>query len=221
MSDEIEAAKEGAKAVQELAKTGRAVIEAGSELGRYVVKILGTVPEDAVGLAFGDALKVKRRENAEKVLREAFSRVEARGVEHPEEIDLKHIQPLLEAVSEESNEMLQDMWSNLLANAMDPNHPAQMQRMLIDTLKQLEPVDALMLNDLKSTNTRTAFLPFDTLVQDGHIRVSLAAMALRHLSSLECVVLGGQENKPIHKRSVALSPLGEELLLACEPGDPN
>ncbi len=39
MSDEIEAVTETAKAVQEVAKTGRTVIEAGSDLAEYVAKL--------------------------------------------------------------------------------------------------------------------------------------------------------------------------------------
>ena len=50
MGDEIEAFTEGAKAAQEVAKTGRALVEAGSDLARFVGKALGTVPEDTAEL---------------------------------------------------------------------------------------------------------------------------------------------------------------------------
>lgn len=64
MTDEIEAATKTAKAVHETSKLGRAVIEAGSDLARYFAKVLGTVPEDLVGLAFGDYIHIKRAEIA-------------------------------------------------------------------------------------------------------------------------------------------------------------
>ena len=50
MGDEIEAVTETAKAVQEVAKTGRALIEPGTDLAKYVPRVLGTVPEDVVGV---------------------------------------------------------------------------------------------------------------------------------------------------------------------------
>ncbi len=53
MGDEIEAVTETAKAVQEVAKTGRALIEPGTDLAKYVSRVLGTVPEDVVGFLVG------------------------------------------------------------------------------------------------------------------------------------------------------------------------
>ena len=50
MSDEIEPATEIAKAVQESAKRGRALIETGNDLARFVGRVLGTLPQDTVGL---------------------------------------------------------------------------------------------------------------------------------------------------------------------------
>ena len=54
MSDEIEAVTETAKAVQEVAKTASKALEATSAAGKFLAKMLGTVPEDVVGLAGGD-----------------------------------------------------------------------------------------------------------------------------------------------------------------------
>ena len=42
---------ETAKAVQGLSRFGVTVVEAGQELATYVGRVLGTVPEDAVGLS--------------------------------------------------------------------------------------------------------------------------------------------------------------------------
>ncbi len=39
MGDEIEAVTETAKAVQEVAKTGRALIEPGTDLAKYVARV--------------------------------------------------------------------------------------------------------------------------------------------------------------------------------------
>jgi len=154
MSDEIEAFKEGAKAAQEIAKTTGKAIDATSALGRFVAKMLGTVPEDVVGLAGGDYIRIKRMENLATAFLKAQERLASRGVEEPDPIDLKYTQPLLEAVSEESDETLQEMWANLIANVMDPNHPAKLQRIFIETVRQLEPPDAKILNAFYKYNPK-------------------------------------------------------------------
>ncbi len=63
MSDESEPVIAVAKAVEESAKTGRALIEAGSNLARFAGKALGTVPEDTIGLLGGDYLRKLRLRN--------------------------------------------------------------------------------------------------------------------------------------------------------------
>ena len=215
MNDEIEAVTETAKAVKEGAKMGRAVVEAGSDLGRYVAKVIGTVPEDAVGLAFGDALKAKRWANAEKVFREAFSKMEARGVENLKEIDLKQIQPLLEAVSEESDETLQDMWADLLANAMDPNKDVHLQKVLINTLRQFEPVDAMILQALAGTKPKTQLTNVGNVAKGTNLRGGLVIISCTRLHEIGCLILNTDNPESIFETSFAISALGEELLLAC------
>ncbi len=71
-----------------------------------------------------------------------------RGVEDPKPIGPKALLPALEAASEESDETLQNMWASLLANAMDPDKDISLQQVFIDTLKQFEPIDALVLQEI-------------------------------------------------------------------------
>ena len=73
MTNEIEAATETAKAVQEVAKTGRALIEPGTDLAKYVARMLGTVPEDLIGFLIGDPLHELRQHTLTGILRAAFA----------------------------------------------------------------------------------------------------------------------------------------------------
>jgi hypothetical protein len=46
----IPVTEEQAKAVQKLADLGTTIVEEGGQLARYIGRVLGTAPEDAVGL---------------------------------------------------------------------------------------------------------------------------------------------------------------------------
>jgi len=149
MSDESEPVTAVAKAVEETAKAGRAFVEASSsDLARFLGKALGTAAEDTVGLLGGDYLHELRLRNLDKISRKTEEILRKRGVEDPEPIGPKALLPALEAASEESDETLQDMWAELLANAMDPNKDTSLQRVFIETLKQFEPIEALVLQKI-------------------------------------------------------------------------
>ena len=132
----------GARFFLLVAETGRASVESGSDLARFVGKALGTVPEDAVGLRGGDHPHELRIRVMDKISRKTEEILRKRGVENPEPIGPKALLPALEAASEETDETLQDMWANLLANAMDPNKDTSLQRIFIEALGQMEPIDA-------------------------------------------------------------------------------
>ncbi len=116
MSNEIEAVTEGAKAAQEVAKTTGKALDAAQAGGIYLAQMLGTVPEDVVGLLGGDLIRQYRIRNWYRISRETFDKLDQRGVEQMEPLNAKVIEPLLEAASNESDETLQAMWAELLAN---------------------------------------------------------------------------------------------------------
>lgn len=220
MTAEIDAVTESAKAVQEVAKTGQAAIEAFSDLGRYLAEAFGTVPEDFVGLAFGDRLRAKRLANALCVFREAFEGLSERNVAQTEEINLKHLRPLIEAISEESDETLQEMWARLLTNAMDPNSPVDLERTLIDTLRQLEPHDAVMLNaGHKFEQTLKRDWGAQDVTDSTSVRLSQAIVSLERLAALKLVEICGKHHF-FQDHSFRISCLGQELFIACSPSRP-
>jgi len=217
MGDEIEAVTEGAKAVQVTMKTGRALVEAGSDLARFLGKALGTVPEDTVGLLGGDYLHELRLRNLDKVSRNAEESLRKRGVEEPEPIGPKALLPALEAASEETDETLQDMWANLLANAMDPNKDTSLQRVFIETLKQFEPIDALVLNAAANNFANKLFGQGATADLISK-RISLASMSAERLAKLGCFWADSRpEGNFNRKTNYMVSNLGTELYRACNP----
>ena len=83
MTDDESTTREIAKAVQETAKAVPAVIEAGSDLAKWFGGVLGTVPEDVVGLVIGDLLHELRIRNADRLRRKTYEILRARGVDKP------------------------------------------------------------------------------------------------------------------------------------------
>lgn len=133
---------EEAKAAQEVAKLGQQGVKAASDAGAYVagtfrgaIRYVAMAAEDkAAGFFIRNraAVEVKTR-----------ARLEQLGVDRDfRPIGERNYVPLLEAVSVESDETLQDVWAAYLANAMDPAKPeVTINRQMIEIIKQLEPAD--------------------------------------------------------------------------------
>src|SRR4051794_5427280 len=112
---------EEAKALQEVSKVSGKAIDVIANVGSYLSKIFGTVPEDLVGLAIGDYLKYRRARNQMAVVTEAVRIAEAQGYDSsPKEVPLKFGIRLLEAATIEEDDSLLKMWGRLLANATNP-----------------------------------------------------------------------------------------------------
>lgn len=189
MDEELETIRESAKAIQEASKSGRAVVDAASDLGKWAAKVLGTVPEDLVGFSFGDYFREVRIRNMDRMRRKTDEILQRRGVKEPLSIGPKHAIPLFEAVGEESDETLQDLWARLLANAMDPNHEVQLQRVFIDTLRQFESFDALVFDKLATIGRSQAHAEGMAQAMSGNVRSGLIQVSLDHLVGLRCVVV--------------------------------
>jgi hypothetical protein len=163
MPDEIEAVTETAKAVQEVAKVGGKAIDATRELGVFVAKVLGTVPEDTVGILGGDLLHNARIRIASKFAKRTNEILLARGVERPEPVSPSVAVPLLQAAQDEDRPELQELWARLLANAMDPAKSNSVRLEFIEALKRFHPRDAVILQKMGeqsgqfSPNTRDFF----------------------------------------------------------------
>lgn len=176
-------------------------------------KMFGQPVQDLVGVAGGDYLAAVRPLNRQRIGEKVKEKLRKRGVEKPEPLSPKLLVPALDALSDESDETLQEMWANLMANAMDPNKPdISLQRIIVDTLKQFEPIDALVLKQL-SDGRRS-----DEIAKSFDQRETLIELATERLHRLGCLgepqtVIVGHELRTQYR----LTALGTELLWACEP----
>ena len=223
MDEEAKAMQETAKAVQEVAKATPAVIEAGTELARWVSGVLGTIPEDIVGLTLGDYLKELRTRNLNRMRSKTEEIHRRRGIEQPVPIDPKVAIPALEVASMETNEELQDLWANLFANAMDPAKDVSLRHIFIETLKQFEPIDALVLNAFVKVSESVGGLSFEgtAVLIRVVLRGSQVALSAQNLENLGCVMRrnpGAKSGTDEYLNDqFTLTPLGDELHFACQP----
>jgi hypothetical protein len=221
MSDEIEAITEGAKATREVAKTAGQGLDLVKAACGYLAWMLGTTPQDVIGLLGGDYLRQIRLQNLIRISEKTKQELKDRSVDEPEPLEAKHIVPLLEAASDESNDTLQDMWARLLANSMDPDRDVSLQRVFIDRLKQFEPIDARILSayvELGEGNAQSA----NHLASAVDVRVTQVIVSAERLVSLGCLndMTRDRFAAANPKTTFMISALGLELSRACSSPPP-
>ncbi len=196
---EIEIFGKAADATKEVAITARPAVEA-------IARAIGPVAEEA-GLFAGDAFRAARLWCAERVFRLSEEKLEVRGVDKPEPISLRQGLPLLQAISEESNPTMQDLWSRLIANARDPNRRAEVRPEFLKILGKLTPVDALVLETIwRSEKHQIQFAALESKTHLGSDALVVSATALKELGTIK------MDGNPLR-----LTPLGRELMRACDP----
>jgi hypothetical protein len=155
MDEELETAKEVAKATGKLADL---IQKAGSffskVVGRPLIKV-GTILEDEVEFyRYKNLLRI-----ADKV--EAIhARRRVEGKTNP--IRLRIAIPMLQSASLEEDETLQDLWARLIANSMDPNFKEFIHPGYIEIIKQLSTDEAIILNSFRSKKGYPALFDFSS-----------------------------------------------------------
>lgn len=168
---------EQAKAIQEALKALQGV-------GGFLREMLGTVPEDLVGYFGGDWLKIRRAENAARMIERAKARLEARNAK-PERPSISVALPLLIAAADEDRDELQDIWARLLAAAMDPARSKAFRGAFIEVVKEMDPLDATVLQYM-ATTTRPG-LPSnlaEQITNRFNVLYDEATVSLQHLHQL-------------------------------------
>jgi hypothetical protein len=136
---------EHAGAVKELATFGTTVVTEAGNLARYVGAILGTAPHDAVGIVLGEPLHAVRTLIAAALHIKVQRKLERWGVRETQPVSPSVAIPLIRAAYDEGREELQDRWATLIASAMDPARSSRVRLSFIETLRQFDPLDAVVL----------------------------------------------------------------------------
>ncbi|MEH3125578.1 hypothetical protein [Agrobacterium cavarae] len=128
------------KAAEELAKLGQKSLETAEKAGGWLDQTFGEGFRN-LGGAFEDSMAGFRVRNRTRVLAKTQKAIQAAGLSgNTRPLDPRISIPLLGAISDESDENLQDVWATYIKNAVDPTKPNP-DRIIIDVVRRLEPSD--------------------------------------------------------------------------------
>ena len=133
------------KPVVEIAKSGAKSIDPARDLCGFVARVLGTVPEDVVGIVAGDPMRQVRTRNCIRLAHRTGEILAGRGVKETVALSATIALPLLAAAQDEGREEMQEMWARMLANAMSPAKAETMRLEFVDALRRLHPRDTQIL----------------------------------------------------------------------------
>jgi hypothetical protein len=172
----------------EQAKLGQDLVNAVRDASGYFTDILGDIPKDLLGLLIGDRVKARRLERLAILWQRTSDRLRDRGIGDPEPPSLKYAIPILQAAADEENEELQDLWSRLLAAAMDPNRRDATRQSFTQTVKQMDPLDALVLKAIRDNGGAT-WNPSgrDVIARKLNCSTDEVRVSFDHLAELNCI----------------------------------
>ena len=208
--------KETARAGAEVAKFGTRLLNSLDKLGNYVANVVDRTPHNLVGVLGGDWLREVRIRNWTRMQAKTRRILEERGRQEPfEEISPSLAVPLLEAAIDETREELADLWAKLLAAAMDPKRKQFVRADLISTLRQLEPIDARVLDAVYDQGTLQPNAR-DNLAQRFSVSADEILVSLENLAALGCLAKasGITATADGTGEHVLLGPLGRLLIQA-------
>ena len=203
---------EQAKALAAGSQFGATVVTEIGNLARYAGWILGTTPADIVGLAIGTSLRAVHILIAAKLDQLVHKKLEQWGVKEPQGVSPSLGLPLLRGAYDESRPELQELWATLIAAAMDPKRAGRVRLSFIETLKQFDPLDALVLK---------TYTEVQGIENDPNNLYELAKrigksdnevwLSVENLQRLSCIY----PNNPANPDRVLISRYGRAIIRAC------
>jgi hypothetical protein len=129
------------------------------------------------------------------------------GILQPEPPPLKLALPILAAAADESREELQDLWSRLLAAAMNPNRQSSFRQAFIETLKAMDPLDSRVFQSIMKQGSRWPenVTGLDQISQQLHVGQDEVSVSFENLHSLKLTI------PTIGQHSPVASPYGRLL----------
>jgi len=231
--------EEIAKAVQSVAKFGEKSLETSEKVGGFFAKVFKEPVAEVSGM-ITDKLRFVRWQRLVKMSDDVNAILEGRGVLDARAVPPKLALPIFEEGSLEEDENLQKLWSQLLANAMDPNFNGELRYGFVDIIKNITGTEVAILNcfykilerkgridDL--TNITNYSLKKEQIMEMVGINESDYQINIFNLMRMQCIgpaiiksssIMLGSEQATIYKGtdSVVLTPLGIKFIEACKNG---
>ncbi|WP_284945743.1 Abi-alpha family protein [Acidisoma cladoniae] len=201
---------EQAEAVKAAAEFGTTVVTEGSNFVRYMGAIIGTVPNDLVGIVLGDPLRAAREAIAAKLYGQSGAIIERRGAK-TEPVSPSVAIPLIRAAYDESRPELQRVWAELIAAAMDPTRADRVRVRFIETVKGFDPLDALLLRERHLSSGGFEPNAIDYFANRLRRNGDQITVSVENLARLGCV----DANPMNARKEFSLTAYGRELIRAC------
>lgn len=133
---------EEAKAIQEVAKATGKSVDLVRSTGRFLNDVFGE-PIREFGGVLGDWAQYYRYRNRINIIDKVQAiRDKRSAIGKPVPIPPEFTLPVLEGISLESENRIQDLWAGLIANATDPIKSFRIRKVFLEILRGLEPLDA-------------------------------------------------------------------------------
>jgi hypothetical protein len=207
--------KETAVAISETAKFGTKFLESAEKAGSFGASVLGSLPHDVVGVIGADWLRHFRARRCAKFISRTLEVLAGYGVSEPyAEVSGTIGKPLLEAAVDETREELLALWAKLLAAAMDPKRAGRVRSSFIAILKQMDPLDAKVLQAVSegnpgATNSAENSEPRAAKLNAAHDEILMSLSNLQRLDCIENMKAAGGDRLTAH-----MKPTGRLLLFA-------
>lgn len=224
-SKDVQAVSEAAK---ELAPLGRDLVQAGTDLCQWFGDILGTAPRDAVGIILTDPLAHLRVRFGAAWMRRTREILKEKGVNSVEPVSPELLIDAYQGASLNSDEKIRELWARLMAAALDPDRDVSLNRTLIETLKQFDPVDALLFQAISTLAFQNNSIGEEVVIIDReawstirqvielrsgkHFRPTQIHLARQKLVKIGC--LGSRQASKYLDEEFFLTTLGAELWIA-------
>jgi hypothetical protein len=193
------------KAIEETAKTAGKALDIVRDGAHAISRPVANI----YGLLIGDQIEAARERNLDAISRKIKKILAERDLSETSPVAEQIAIPLLEAARGETREEMQDLWAQLLANAMDPARRDDVRTEFIQTLERFHPIDALVLRTLGNGNSMFA----GALANELQLRQSTVVVSLNNLELYHCVEVRRSPD-PYVDASFKISNFGSEMLLA-------
>ncbi|WP_439551435.1 Abi-alpha family protein [Falsiroseomonas sp.] len=197
--------------VGEVAKFGSNALGTGRAFGGWLKDTFGTIPEDLLGIAGGDWLHHQRRRNLAALEAKTAAIRQRIGAGPPHEPSVSVVLPLLQAAADEGRPELQDLWAALLACAMEAGGGRGVRRAFFDTLRAMEPDDALLFKAIMdvSKGSTVGVIKFAELADASGLNRAAQDVTRDALMRLALIQL--------HGTVFGVTSYGNEFWRACNP----
>lgn len=228
MKEEIKAV---ANASEEGFKTAGKIVDAGREAGGFLGRLLKEPLQESVGI-WTDNIRYRRWENALNIESRAVKKIESLGNRYKfRALPLSVSLPLVDAISLEETDDLQELWANLTVNLTNEVESINLGKSFVAVLKEISYLDAKIIEVVyKNPESQgrcilTANLPdrLDFLEKEESSRHDPPAdvkLALSNLFRQKCLETAKYMGGPDVYSAIYTTPFGAALYSAISFNNP-